>query len=191
VALLDPLPGWRVLDLAAGTGDLAFESASRPSVRVTGVDLSIPMLRVGLRKREGRRVAFACGDAEGLPFGDAAFDAVTIGFGIRNVARLEVGLREMRRVLKPGGRAVILEFSHPRLPVLRNLYRLYFRRVLPRIGAWVSGDPAAYTYLYESVMRFPEGPGFRAEMEKAGFRAVTERRLSFGIATIYQGRNPA
>jgi demethylmenaquinone methyltransferase/2-methoxy-6-polyprenyl-1,4-benzoquinol methylase len=187
VRLLDPQPGWRVLDLATGTGDFAFEAASRGPVRVTGVDLSVPMLRVGCEKRRGRAVDLLCGDAEGLPFRDGAFDGVTVGFGIRNVAHLDAGLREMGRVLRRGGRAVILEFSRPRTPVLSHLYMFYFKNLLPRIGALVSGDRVAYTYLYESVMRFPEGQAFLSAMAQAGFREVREHRLTFGIATVYVG----
>lgn len=187
VRLLDPQPGWRILDLATGTGDFAFEAVSRGSVRVAGVDLSVPMLRVGCEKRGGRAVDLLCGDAEGLPFRDGTFDGVTVGFGIRNVARLDAGLREMRRVLRRGGRAVILEFSKPRTPVLSHLYMFYFKNLLPRIGALVSGDEVAYTYLYESVMRFPEGQDFLAAMEGAGFRGVREHRQTFGIATVYIG----
>lgn len=187
VRLLAPRPGWRVLDLATGTGDFAFETALRVPARVTGVDLSVPMLRVGLRKRGGRAVVLLCGDAEALPFRDGTFDGLTIGFGIRNVAGLGAGLREMCRVLKPGGRTAVLEFSRPRTPVLSGLYLLYFKHLLPRIGALVSGDRVAYTYLYESVMKFPEGRDFVAEMERAGFRNVREHRLTFGIATVYVG----
>lgn len=191
VRLLAPQPGWRILDLATGTGDFAFEAAAQGSEQVTGVDLSIPMLRVGFQKRRGRAVGLLCGDAEELPFRDGTFDGVTIGFGIRNVARLSVGLREMWRVLRPGGRAAILEFSKPRTPVFSHLYTVYFKYLLPRIGAWVSGDRVAYTYLYESVVRFPEGQDFIAEMERAGFRDVRELRLTFGIATVYVGEKPS
>lgn len=191
VSLLGPRPDWRVLDLATGTGDFAFETAGWSLVRVTGLDLSLPMLRVGAGKRAGRRVDFLCGDAEELPFREGTFDGITIGFGIRNVARLNAGLDEMFRVLRPGGRAVVLEFSRPRTPVIAGLYLLYFKHVLPRIGAALSRDRAAYTYLYESVMRFPEGRGFVAEMEKAGFRALEEFRLTFGIATVYVGEKPS
>ncbi len=187
VHLLDPQPGWRILDLATGTGDFAFEAASRGDIRVAGVDLSVPMLRVGCAKRKGRAVHLLCGDAEGLPFREGAFDGVTIGFGIRNVARLDAGLREMGRVLRPGGRAVILEFSKPRAPVLSHLYMFYFKNLLPRIGALISGDRVAYTYLYESVMRFPEGQDFLAAMAQAGFRNPRQHRLTFGIATVYVG----
>ena len=187
VRLLDPQPGWRVLDLATGTGDFAFETASRVPARVTGVDLSVPMLRVGLRKRGNSPVDLLCGDAEDLPFREETFDGLTIGFGIRNVARLGAGLREMCRVLKTGGRTAVLEFSRPRTPILSGLYLLYFKHLLPRIGAILSGDRVAYTYLYESVMKFPEGRDFVAEMERAGFRNVREHRLTFGIATVYVG----
>ena len=190
VRLLDPQAGWRVLDLATGTGDFAFETASRVPARVTGVDLSVPMLRVGLRKRGESPVDLLCGDAEGLSFRDETFDGLTIGFGIRNVARLNVGLCEMARVLKPGGKATVLEFSRPRTPVLSGLYLLYFKHLLPRIGALVSGDRVAYTYLYESVMKFPEGRDFVAEMARAGFRNIREHRLTLGIASVYVGEKP-
>ena len=189
VHLLDPQPGWHVLDLATGTGDFAFETASRQngSVLVTGADLSMAMLRIGLRKRGGRRVDLLCCDAEGLPFRDKTFNGVTIGFGIRNVARLESGLGEMWRILKPGGRAVVLEFSKPRAVVLKDIFNFYFKNILPRIGALISKDKMAYTYLYESVIRFPEGGDFVSAMVRAGFRSVREHRLTFGIATAYVG----
>lgn len=190
---LDPQPGWRVLDLATGTGDLGFEAAARDgSIAVTGADVSLGMLRHGAAKERDRpeRLAFLGGDAEGLPFPDATFDGLTIGFGIRNVAELDRGLSEMHRVLKPAGRAVILEFSQPRTPVVRGLYLLYFKHILPLVGKVVSRDPKAYTYLYESVMRFPEGDAFEARLTAAGFRSVDRSPLTFGIATIYTAHKP-
>ena len=177
---LQPGPNWRILDLATGTGDLGFECGKRAGdIQVIGVDPSMPMLREGAKKNASRAnpVAFLCGDGECLPFGEGTFDGVTIGFGIRNVAELEAALSEMCRVLKVGGRVAVLEFSRPRIPV--------FQRILPRIGHLVSRDPNAYRYLYESVMRFPEGDDFCDWLFEAGFVDIQAVRLSFGIATIY------
>ncbi|MFT5366506.1 MAG: demethylmenaquinone methyltransferase/2-methoxy-6-polyprenyl-1,4-benzoquinol methylase [Candidatus Latescibacterota bacterium] len=185
---LNPGANWRILDLATGTGDLGFESAKRDtSIDVVGVDLSVPMLRKGVEKSPARSDAltFLCGDGEYLPFPRAIFDGLTIGFGIRNVANLEPALHEIFRVLKPGGRAAILEFSRPRTPLFRGIYNFYFKCVLPRIGRVISRDQSAYHYLYESVMRFPEGPEFCRRLEEVGFSQVQEFRLTFGIATIY------
>ncbi len=185
---LRPGPNWRILDLATGTGDLGFECGKRAgNIQVIGVDPSMPMLREGAKKNASRAnpVAFLCGDGESLPFGEETFDGVTIGFGIRNVAELETALSEMCRVLKVGGRVAVLEFSRPRIPVFRGLYNFYFQRILPRIGHMVSRDPNAYRYLYESVMRFPEGDDFCDWLFEAGFVDIQAVRLSFGIATIY------
>jgi demethylmenaquinone methyltransferase/2-methoxy-6-polyprenyl-1,4-benzoquinol methylase len=190
VDLLDPQPGWSVLDLATGTGDLGFEVAGRDqTIDVTGADVSVGMLRRGYSKAQSRteRLAFLAGDAEGLPFADALFDGVTIGFGIRNVAELDKGLGEIHRVLKPGGRVAILEFSKPATPILKGLYFLYFKRVLPLIGKLISRDSKAYTYLYESVMLFPEGDVFCQHLSDAGLTSVEHFRLTFGIASIYIG----
>ena len=191
VDALAPQPGERILDLATGTGDLGLEAAGRdPGIAVTGADISTGMLRYGLGKGRDRaaRMTFLAGDAERLPFEDAIFDGLTIGFGIRNVAELDVGLSEMVRVLKPGGRVAILEFSQPHHFLMRTPYLFYFRNVLPNIGRLVSKDPSAYRYLYESVMRFPEGDVFCDRMRGAGFVDVVRHPLTFGIATIYVGR---
>jgi demethylmenaquinone methyltransferase/2-methoxy-6-polyprenyl-1,4-benzoquinol methylase len=188
INLLRPEPHWRILDLATGTGDLGFESSRRfASVRVIGVDPSRPMLRCGVAKNGSRTNAlkFLCGDGECLPFPDATFEGITIGFGIRNVAQLDLALREMFRVLKPGGRAAILEFSRPRNRLFRRVYNFYFQHILPQIGRMISRDPSAYHYLYESVMRFPEGEEFCRRLSVAGFSQVAQKRLSFGIATVY------
>ena len=190
VDLLAPQPNWRVLDLATGTGDLGFEVRGRDhTIEVTGADVSVGMLRRGVAKARFRRqrLAFLAGDAEALPFPDASFDGVTIGFGIRNVADLDRGLREIYRVMKPGGRVAILEFSKPTTPILRWLYFLYFKRVLPLIGKMISRDPKAYTYLYESVMQFPEGDIFCSHLADTGLARVEHIRLTFGIASIYMG----
>ena len=185
---LNPEPGWCILDLATGTGDLGFESGKRHGdIRVIGVDPSVPMLRQGVGKNASRSnpMVFLCGDGECLPFVEGIFDGLTIGFGIRNVAELELALGEMCRVLKVGGRLVVLEFSRPRTPVFRGIYNFYFKYILPRIGQLVSRDPSAYHYLYESVMRFPEGADFCQRLTDAGFVDMQEIRLTFGIATIY------
>jgi demethylmenaquinone methyltransferase / 2-methoxy-6-polyprenyl-1,4-benzoquinol methylase len=188
IDLLDPKPEWQVLDLATGTGDLGFEVAGRDEgIAVTGADVSVGMLRRGVEKERSRneRISFLAGDAEGLPFPDASFDGVTIGFGIRNVADLTRGLREIHRVMKPAGRLAVLEFSKPTTPIVRGVYFLYFKRILPLIGKLVSRDPQAYTYLYESVMLFPEGDVFCQHLSETGFGSVEQVRLTFGIASIY------
>jgi demethylmenaquinone methyltransferase/2-methoxy-6-polyprenyl-1,4-benzoquinol methylase len=185
---LNPEGGWCILDLATGTGDLGFESSKRHrDIRVIGVDPSVPMLRQGVGKNASRSnpIAFLCGDGECLPFVEGTFDGLTIGFGIRNVAELEMTLGEMSRVLKVGGQLAVLEFSRPRTPVFRGVYNLYFKYLLPRIGQLISRDPSAYYYLYESVVRFPEGEEFCQRLADVGFVDMQEIRLTFGIATIY------
>ncbi len=193
VDALELQAGWWILDLATGTGDLGLEAAARdPGVRVVGADLSLPMLRLGnkkLNRRSGQQFLL-CGDAERLPFPDERFHAVTIGFGVRNFSELSVGLREIQRVLRPGGRLAILEFSRPRAFLLRRVYFFYFKFILPGIGRLVSRNPLAYRYLYESVMDFPEGEAFRSRLTQAGFLDPVERRLTFGIATIYLASKP-
>lgn len=188
IDLLSPVLGCRILDVATGTGDLGFEASGRKlGLRVVGVDLSKAMIREGIRKRRNKagHIEFLCGDAECLPFSDGKFGGVTIGFGIRNVADLEVGLREIYRVLSPGGRVMVLEFSRPYFFLIRGLYLFYFKNVLPLIGQIVSRDPKAYRYLYESVMFFPEGIEFCRHLGVAGFCNVIHRRLNFGIASLY------
>jgi demethylmenaquinone methyltransferase/2-methoxy-6-polyprenyl-1,4-benzoquinol methylase len=181
----------RVLDLATGTADLLVEALRRDAGhRGVGVDLSEQMLRRGAAKLRRRgldaRAALAAGDAEALPLPSASFDAATIGFGIRNVGNPEVALAEILRVLRPGGRLVVLEFSLP--PGWRGaLYRRYFQGILPRIGALVSGDAAAYSYLPASVARFPAPEAFAAQMERAGFVGVRWRLLTGGIACLHRG----
>jgi len=186
-------PG-RLLDLCTGTADLLIEALGRdPRLSGLGADLSPAMLARGRGKLRRRgmadRAALACGDAERLPLRDALFDGALVAFGIRNVGDPERALRELLRVLRPGGRLVVLEFSMPG-GLLGPLYRLYFRHVLPRIGAAVSGDPHAYAYLPASVARFPSPEAFGALLEAAGFEAVTCRRLTGGIACIHRGDRP-
>ncbi len=185
---LRPGPAWRVLDLATGTGDLAFEVSRRNfSTSVVGVDISLPMLRKAVGKARSRSAPprFCCGDAEHLPFSDGQFEGVTIGFGIRNVVGVDAALAEIHRVLRPGGRLAVLEFSRPRRFVFRDLYFFYFKHVLPAVGRIVSGDRGAYRYLYESAMQFPEGRDFCRRLENQRFVDLFERRLTFGIATLY------
>jgi len=187
-------PGGRYLDIATGTGDLAleyFERGDGAPGRVCGLDFSEAMLQRARGKIENRSltraVPLVCGTAEALPFRDASFDGVSVAFGVRNFADVSAGLREMVRVLRPGARAVILEFSMPREALLREAYRYYFDRILPRIGRWVSGHPSAYTYLPQSVEQFPVRDEFAALMKQAGFDRVVHRDLTFGIVTLYVG----
>ena len=181
----------RILDVATGTGDLAIELARRiPRARVTGVDISEGMLEAG-REKVSRgsladRITLQRGDAEALDFADAAFDCVTVAFGVRNFGNLQVGLREMRRVLRPGGRCFVLEFSRPTAPVFGWVYGLYFHRVLPWVGRLVSRDGGAYDYLPRSVYGFPPPEEFSAMLRGAGFSDVRVRRLTFGVAYIYE-----
>jgi demethylmenaquinone methyltransferase/2-methoxy-6-polyprenyl-1,4-benzoquinol methylase len=184
-------PGGTYLDNCSGTLDLALALAGRRGFhgRVVGSDFTWEMLERGVAagKTAGRPVAPACADALGLPFPDAAFDGATVGFGVRNLADLDAGLREMARVLKPGARLVILEFTTPAWQPWRSMYLFYARRILPAIGALVSRNRAAYTYLPESVMEFPAPRELARKMEAAGFRGVAWDTLSGGIAAIHHG----
>jgi demethylmenaquinone methyltransferase/2-methoxy-6-polyprenyl-1,4-benzoquinol methylase len=184
-------PASRVLDVCSGTGDLLIEFLRRDQGRSgLGVDLSTEMLVRGAAKLRGQGMAdrghMAAGDAERLPLAARAVDAVTVAFGIRNVGEPLVALREMLRVLRPGGRAVILEFSMPQ-GTLGVAYRLYFTHVLPRIGGWISGDAGAYAYLPASVARFARPAEFGALMTEAGFARVSWRSLTAGVAHLYIG----
>jgi len=176
-----------VLDLCTGTADLAIAAATMPpgAARVIGIDFSSAMLEIG-RRKIGPAVALVRGDATRIPLGDAAVDAVTIGFGIRNVERPADACREILRVLRPGGTLVILEFSLPRSNVLRRLYLWYFRRVLPQIGRLISRHPSAYTYLPESVEAFPSPETFCDELRAAGFGTAHAVPLTFGIVWMFR-----
>ncbi|MBW3534061.1 MAG: class I SAM-dependent methyltransferase [Gemmatimonadetes bacterium] len=177
------------LDACAGTYDLSLELARRGAFRgrVVASDFARPMLVEGRGKLAGADVVPVCGDALRLPFPDASFDGATVGFGVRNLADLDRGLRELARVLRPGGRLVILEFTVPPNPLLRRLYMLYFTRVLPVVGRLVSGHPWAYTYLPASVKEFPGPDALSERLLVAGFREASHRLLTGGIAALHVG----
>lgn len=183
----------RLLDVATGTGDLAIMAARKlPHTAITGVDISEGMLEHGRAKvaKLGlqQRITLQQADSAALPFADGSFDAVTVAFGVRNYENLEQGLREMIRVLRPGGRLFVLEFSKPQRTPMRQLFRFYFHRVMPLVGRLVSKDHAAYTYLPQSVDAFPEGQRFLELLVKAGGQEATARPLTGGIATLYTTR---
>jgi demethylmenaquinone methyltransferase/2-methoxy-6-polyprenyl-1,4-benzoquinol methylase len=183
-----------VLDVATGTGDqlLALYDSGRVG-RGAGIDLAEKMLAVGLAKITSRglhdRLTLTVGDGQAIPFDDGTFDVVSISFGIRNMTDVSLALTEMRRVLRPGGRALILEFSLPGNTLIRKLYLLYFRHILPRIGQIVSGDRKAYRYLNQTVETFPCGDAFCELMRQAGYIDTQANVFTFGIVTIYQGDN--
>ena len=185
-----------VLDVATGTADLPLMLTDLdPQVRVTGVDIATEMLDRGRVKAQrhpgGARIALAAGNALALPVASASVDAVTIAFGIRNVAHYRTALNEMHRVLRPSGALAILEFSLPSNPLVRLPYLFYFRHLLPLVGGWISGNSAAYRYLNRSVESFPSGPAFTGLLTEAGFERVRRLALTFGIAAIYCARKPA
>ena len=181
-----------VLDVATGTADLALTIQKRlhPG-HITGIDISEGMLAIGRQKIEKKgleqQVSLQYGDSEAIPFSDHTFDAVTVAFGVRNFEHLEKGLCEMFRVLKPGGKAVILEFSIPKNRMFRTVFHFYFFRILPFVGRLVSKDAHAYNYLPDSVQSFPHGAEFRKKMENCGFSEVKVKALTMGIASIYTG----
>ncbi len=187
-SLFGVLPSRRsILDLCTGTGDLALTLA--PGSSVVGCDFCRPMLEIGDRKAADRglrgTVRFVEGDALVLPFPTAYFDAVTIAFGLRNLEDYRAGLREMARVTRPGGYLAILEFSIPTLPLLRQLYLFYFTKILPRIGALVSGREGPYSYLPVSVQEFPAPRVLCRALEEEGFQEARDRGLTLRIATLY------
>ncbi|MGC8824002.1 MAG: bifunctional demethylmenaquinone methyltransferase/2-methoxy-6-polyprenyl-1,4-benzoquinol methylase UbiE [Bacteroidales bacterium] len=179
-----------LLDVATGTADVAIMAARQyPAISVVGIDISEKMLDIGkqkiLRKKLSQQISLQLADSEQMPFADNAFDAVISAFGVRNFENLEKGLAEMFRVLKPHGKAVILEFSQPTAPPFRQLYHFYFTKILPRIGQTVSRNDRAYSYLPESVAVFPYGNDFLNYLKNAGFTQCVYYPLTFGIATIY------
>ncbi len=191
-------PHARVLDVACGTGDLSLKLSNGTTKReagahVIGIDFCRPMLEIAARKAQHKNlpVPFIEGDALSLPFEDETFDAVTIAFGLRNLASVERGLGELRRVLKPVGRLAVLEFSTPVVPVFRDVFGFYFNRVLPRIGNLFNGSRSkAYTYLADSVSQFPDQKQLAALVIEAGFEKVEYRNLTGGIAALHVGTRP-
>jgi len=183
------VPDGVYLDNCSGTLDLAVELARRPAFRgrVVGSDFTLPMLQRGQPKVERLPVAPLCADALALPYSDAAFDGATVGFGVRNLTSLDAGLREMARVLRPGARLVILEFTTPQWQPFRGLYFFYFMKVLPFVGRMISKHGSAYSYLPESVMQFPEPPELARRMEAAGFDGIQWKMLTGGIAALHWG----
>jgi demethylmenaquinone methyltransferase/2-methoxy-6-polyprenyl-1,4-benzoquinol methylase len=189
VKLLAPDKPKLILDIATGTGDFAIETLSLKPEKVIGVDISEGMLEVGRKKMKARGydaiIDLRSGDSENLPFEENKFDAVIVAFGVRNFENLEKGLADMRRVLKEGGRVVVLEFSKPRSFPFKQLYNFYFNFILPKVGRIISKDPAAYTYLPESVQAFPDGDDFVSIMNKLGYKNTSCIPLTFGISSLY------
>lgn len=181
----------RILDIATGTGDFAIAALKLNPKEVIGVDISQGMLDVGIAKMKKKGVddviKMQLGDSEDLPFEDAYFDALTVGFGVRNYENLEKGLSEMLRVLRKDGKGIILEFSKPKNFPVKQLFGFYSKYIIPFFGNKVSKDARAYEYLPESVAAFPEGEAFIDIMRKVGYQNVTAKRVSGGIATIYSG----
>jgi demethylmenaquinone methyltransferase/2-methoxy-6-polyprenyl-1,4-benzoquinol methylase len=189
IALLAESKPKLILDVATGTGDFAIQALTLNPEKIIGVDISEGMLDVGRKKMidrgYGQKIDMVTGDSENLPFEDNKFDAVIVAFGVRNFENLEKGLAEIRRVLKPGGKAVILEFSKPRRFPMKQLYSFYFKYILPKIGRLFSRDASAYTYLPESVQAFPDGADFLSILDKLGYNQSTCRPLTFGISSLY------
>ncbi len=179
-----------ILDVATGTGDMAIAAAKKiHPKKIIGVDISEGMMDVGRKKIAGlnlqQLITLQTGDSEAMPFANGEFDAIMCAYGVRNFEHLEAGLTEMCRVLRPGGKLVILEFSHPTAPVVKQFYHFYFRNILPLLGRLVSKHIRAYTYLPESVMAFPEGKKFCEILKQCGFKDCKARPLTLGVTTLY------
>ena len=181
--------GARVLDVACGTGDLSLTLFEITGAGVVGTDFCRPMLAIAAGKTSGR-IRLIEGDALDLPFRDGTFDVVTIAFGLRNLSNVESGLAELSRVVKPGGWVAVLEFSRPANAILRPLFNLYFRKLLPWMGGLISGSLSAYTYLPASVQKFPDQSQLSLLMEQAGLAQVEFENLTGGIAALHMGRRP-
>jgi demethylmenaquinone methyltransferase / 2-methoxy-6-polyprenyl-1,4-benzoquinol methylase len=189
IAMLNAFQPKLILDVATGTGDFAIQALTLNPQKIFGIDISEGMLEVGRKKIKDRhlsdKIELQKGDSENLPFEENKFDAVTVAFGVRNFENLEKGLREIFRVLRPGGKLIVLEFSRPRTFPMKQAYSFYFKVILPRIGRFVSSDKSAYTYLPESVDAFPDGANFLRILENVGFKNTQCKALTFGISSIY------
>jgi demethylmenaquinone methyltransferase/2-methoxy-6-polyprenyl-1,4-benzoquinol methylase len=194
---LNPQPGEVIIDCAGGTGDMAFRFAKMAraaqlrqggdDAQIVVVDYNAEMIAAGIERGGPPEVIWSVGDAQRLPLPDACADAYLIAFGIRNVTDIDQALREARRVLKPGGRFLCLEFSRPTTEALRRAYDLYSFRVIPKVGGWVAGDKDAYQYLVESIRRFPDQARFAEMMRQAGFSRVSWTNFTGGVAALHQG----
>jgi demethylmenaquinone methyltransferase / 2-methoxy-6-polyprenyl-1,4-benzoquinol methylase len=192
IALLTSQQPKHILDIATGTGDLAIAAAKLDPNKIIGIDVAKDMVAIGIDKVQKKQlsdvITLQVGDAENLPMKNNSFDAVMVGFGVRNFGDLEKGLTEMHRVLNIGGMVVILEFSKPSAFPVKQLFSLYSRFVIPTVGRLVSKDKNAYSYLPSSVKAFPEGKDFLAILKKVGYKNPTAKRLTFGVATIYSAK---
>ena len=191
ILLLCDLQPKIILDVATGTGDFSIEALSLKPEKIIGVDISEGMLEVGRRKMRKKKIdsiiELRLGDSENLPFTDNFFDAVIVAFGVRNFEDMKGGLTEMLRVVKPGGKVIVLEFSRPSKFPMKQLYSVYFTTILPLIGRWVSRDQAAYRYLPESVQAFPDGKDFVKILSDIGYKDPQCNPLTFGISSLYWG----
>ncbi|GAA4460394.1 bifunctional demethylmenaquinone methyltransferase/2-methoxy-6-polyprenyl-1,4-benzoquinol methylase UbiE [Nemorincola caseinilytica] len=189
IAVVSAIKPAAILDIATGTGDLAIAAARATDAHVTGLDIAVQMLDHGRKKISelglDKCIAMQQGDSEALPFEANSFDAVMCAYGVRNFENLEAGLREMQRVMRPGGQLAILEFSSPTAFPVKQLYGMYFKYVLPAIGRMVSKHSRAYTYLPESVQAFPDGQRFCDILTKCGFSKANARPLTLGVTTLY------
>jgi len=191
INLLKDNPPHHLLDIATGTGDFAIAALAVNPDKITGIDISEGMLEVGRKKLLDRKLSdkieLLYGDSENIAFPDNTFDSAIVAFGVRNFEDLDKGLSQINRVLKPGGKFIILEFSNPKSFPIKQLYWFYFRFILPVVGRLVSKDQAAYSYLPESVKAFPDGEKFLERLKFAGFTGTNQKQLTFGIASIYSG----
>jgi demethylmenaquinone methyltransferase/2-methoxy-6-polyprenyl-1,4-benzoquinol methylase len=191
IAQLKDLKPKTILDVATGTGDFALEAMSLNPDKITGVDISVGMLELGkvkiAKKNLSNKIEMVVGDSENLPFQDNTYDAATVAFGVRNFENLQKGLTDINRVLRPGGKLVVLELSTPKKFPVKQLFGFYFNNILPLFGKMLSKDDSAYTYLPESVNAFPDGEDFKKVMAAAGFEHNTSKSLTLGICSLYTG----